>query len=97
MAADGSSDQFHTYAVCGALRFRQDTLVDDSFQSVWSHPLNLPITKTEQVVNVLRSALELPIGYPQSIVSLSRTSPEGTQSVSSTRLPRHLNQPGDTT
>jgi len=46
---------------------------------------------------MLRPALELPIGYPQSTVSLSGTSPEGTLSVSSTRLPRHFNQPGDTT
>lgn len=79
------------------LRFRQTILADDSSQSVWLHHLNLPITKPEQVVNMLRPALELPIGYPRSTVSLSGTSPEGTLSVSSTRLPHHFNQPGDTT
>lgn len=46
---------------------------------------------------MLRPALELAIGYPQSIISPSATSPEGTLSVSSTRLPRYFNQPGGTT
>src|SRR5260370_16419593 len=98
MAADGSSDQPASFSsvVCGGSDFDRHS-GRDSFQSVWLHHLNLPITKTEQVVNMLRPALELPIGYPQSTVRLSGTSPEGPLSVSSTRLPRHFKQPDDTT
>lgn len=83
-------------ALYAGAQISTDILADDSSQSVWLHRPNLPKTKTEQVVNILRPALELAISYPQSIIGLSATSPEGTLSVSPTRLPRYFNQPGDT-
>src|ERR1700757_4434993 len=75
------TSQHHFKGFCAAAKISTDILADNSFQSVWLRHLNLPITKPEQVVNMLRPALELPIGYPQSTVSLSGTSPEGTLSV----------------